>query len=81
MHAWSLVNSGRCICRGGGYSPSDMEPGGGEYLPPDTGPRIPGRVPTRPGKPGKPGKMRVLLENLEISWNFEKFNKYHGKMT
>ena len=20
-------------------------------------------------------------ENLEISWNFEKFNKYHGKMT
>ena len=39
------------------------------------------RVPTRPGKPGKPGKMRVHLENLEISWNFEKFNKYHGKMT
>ena len=38
------------------------------------------RVPTRPGKPGKPGKMRVHLENLEISWNFEKFNKY-GKMT
>ena len=38
------------------------------------------RVPTRPGKPGKPGKMRVHLENLEISWNFEKFNKYHGKM-
>ena len=36
------------------------------------------RVPTRPGKPGK---MRVHLENLEISWNFEKFNKYHGKMT
>ena len=33
------------------------------------------RVPTRPGKPGK---MRV---HLEISWNFEKFNKYHGKMT
>ena len=32
------------------------------------------RVPTRPGKPGKPGKMRVHLENLEISWNFEKFN-------
>ena len=27
------------------------------------------RVPTRPGKPGK---MRVHLENLEISWNFEK---------
>ena len=26
-------------------------------------------------------KMRVHLENLEISWNFEKFNKYHGKMT
>ena len=26
------------------------------------------RVPTRPGKPGK---MRVHLENLEISWNFE----------
>ena len=36
------------------------------------------RVATRPGKPGK---MRVHLENLEISWNFEKFNKYHGKMT
>ena len=36
------------------------------------------RVPTRPGKPGK---MRIHLENLEISWNFEKFNKYHGKMT
>ena len=32
-------------------------------------------------RPGKPGKMRVHLENLEISWNFEKFNKYHGKMT
>ena len=31
--------------------------------------------------PGKPGKMRVHLENLEISGNFEKFNKYHGKMT
>ena len=29
------------------------------------------RVPTQPGKPGKPGKMRVHLENLEISWNFE----------
>ena len=29
----------------------------------------------------RPGKMRVHLENLEISWNFEKFNKYHGKMT
>ena len=38
------------------------------------------RVPTRPGKPGKPGKMKVHLENLEISWNFEKNNKYHGKM-
>ena len=36
------------------------------------------RVPTRPGKPGK---MRVHLENLEMSWNFEEFNKYHGKMT
>ena len=36
------------------------------------------RVPTRPGKPGK---MRVHLENLEMSWNFVKFNKYHGKMT
>ena len=35
------------------------------------------RVTTRPGKPGK---MRVHLENLEISWNFETFNKYHGKM-
>ena len=31
-------------------------------------------VPTRPGKPGK---MRV---HLEISWNFAKINKYHGKM-
>ena len=30
--------------------------------------------------PGKPGKMRVHLENLEI-WNFENFNKYHGKIT
>ena len=39
------------------------------------------RVPTRPGKPGKPGKMRVHLENLEISWNFEKLIKYHGKMS
>ena len=36
------------------------------------------RVSTRPRKPGK---MRVHLENQEISWNFEKFNKYHGKMT
>ena len=35
------------------------------------------RVPTQPGKPGK---IRVHLGNLEISWNFEKFNKYHGKM-
>ena len=26
------------------------------------------------------GKMRVHLENLEI-WNFEKFNKYHGKVS
>ena len=34
------------------------------------------RVPTRAGKPGK---MRVHLETLEISWNFEKINKYHGK--
>ena len=34
------------------------------------------RVPTRPRKPGK---MRVHLENPEI-WNFEKFNKYHGKI-
>ena len=33
------------------------------------------RVPTRPGKPGK------MTVHLEISWNFEKFNKYHGKMT
>ena len=31
--------------------------------------------------PGKPGKMRAHLVNLEISWNFEKCNKYHGKMT
>ena len=35
------------------------------------------RVPTLPGKPGK---MRVRLKNLEISWNFENFNKYHEKM-
>ena len=42
------------------------------------GDHIKARIPTRPGKPGK---MRVHLENLEISWNFEKFNKYHGKMT
>ena len=41
-------------------------------------PEVNVRVPTRPGKPGK---MRVHLENLEMSWNFEKFNKYHGKMT
>ena len=39
-------------------------------------PQIYYRVPTRPGKPGK---MRVHLENLELSWNFEKFNKNHGK--
>ena len=32
-----------------------------------------------PNRPGKPEKMRVHLENLEISWNFEKFNKYHEK--
>ena len=32
------------------------------------------RVPTRPRKPGK---MRVHLENLEISWNFENFNMSH----
>ena len=38
-------------------------------------------LPRVPTPPGKPGKMRVHLENLEISWNFEKFNKYHGKMT
>ena len=30
--------------------------------------------------PTPPGKMRVHLENLEVTWNFEKFNKYHGKM-
>ena len=35
------------------------------------------RPSTRPG--GKP--VRVHLENLEISWNFEKINKYHGKIT
>ena len=39
--------------------------------------RVNCRVPTRPGKPGKIG---VHLENLEISWNFDKFNKYHGQM-
>ena len=27
--------------------------------------------------PTRPGKMRVHLENLEISWNFEKFNNWH----
>ena len=32
------------------------------------------RVPIRPGKPRK---MKVHLENLEISWKFEKFNKNH----
>ena len=36
------------------------------------------RVPTRHGKPRQ---MRVHLENLEISWNFEQINKYHGKIT
>ena len=35
------------------------------------------RVSTRPGKPGK---IRVHLENLKISWNFENFNRNHGKM-
>ena len=35
------------------------------------------RVPTRPGKPEK---MRVYLENLELSWNFVKFNKNPGKI-
>ena len=54
-----------------GKSSSLVDPGGG-------GGGCQGRVPTQPGKPGK---MRVHLENLEISWNFEKFNKYHGKMT
>ena len=39
------------------------------------------RVPTFPGKPGKPWKMSVHLENLEISWNFAKNNKNHGKIT
>ena len=29
--------------------------------------------------PGNSGKMRLLLENLELSWNFEKINKNHGK--
>ena len=33
------------------------------------------RVPTQPGKPGIPGKIRVYLENLELSWNFVKFNQ------
>ena len=35
------------------------------------------RVPTRPGKPGK---MRVHLENLEISWNFEKKKSWKNGM-
>ena len=35
------------------------------------------RVPTRPGNPGK---MKVYLENLELSRNFVKLNKNHGKM-
>ena len=30
--------------------------------------------------PTRPGKMSVHLKNLEISWNFDKFNKNHGKM-
>ena len=55
------------------FSNVSLSTSAGEYLPNSTV-----RVPTRPGKPGK---MRVHLENLEISWNFEKFNKYHGKMT
>ena len=29
--------------------------------------------------PTQPGKMRVHLENLEMTWNFENFNKYRGK--
>ena len=33
------------------------------------------RVPTRPGEPGN---MRVHLENMEKTWNFEKFNGCHG---
>ena len=28
----------------------------------------------------KPGQMRLNMENLEISSNFEKINEYHGKM-
>ena len=35
---------------------------------------------TRPGKPGNPEKMKVYLENLELTWNFVKFNKNHVKM-
>ena len=30
--------------------------------------------------PTRPGKMSLHLKNLEISWNFDKFNKNHGKM-
>ena len=37
-------------------------------------------VPTRPGKPGKMRVDPLHLENLEL-WNFEKFNKYNGKIT
>ena len=28
----------------------------------------------------KPGKIIVHLENLELSWNFEKFTKYDKKL-
>ena len=28
----------------------------------------------------KLGRMRVHLENLEISWNFENFKRNHGKV-
>ena len=38
-----------------------------------------GKVGT-PRVPPRPGKVRVHLENMEISWNFEKFNKNHGKV-
>ena len=33
-----------------------------------------------PARPRKPEKMRVYLENLEKSWNFEKINKIIGKL-
>ena len=67
MHGRGHVWWGTCVARGvhdrGVCVVGVCLAGGGGHV----------RVPTQPGK------MRVHLENLEISWNFEKFNKYHGK--